>query len=195
MLPCEIQTRRVLISVDSLFHSGKEGDSSFEKRNFIKLVPFALEKLYRGDWSILFYSLAGVKDYSILVSILQRFELWLFADCAEDKPLIFSSVESSSPEVLMLSLLERHFSAQLDNEKVSLSVILSDPLLGKVIHNYSRGRLSVHLSPAVWVNITALELSILDSYLLTPDEKVRNESSISGGTGDLCGERGNLFPS
>lgn len=167
----------LLIGVDSLF-AGSPADFIPGQSDLLGLNYPSLEKAYRNGWTLIYWSWRCPRQYTTIVEFLKHYKLWELTDPRMEDSLLLATKSQETKYKTYLSLLERHFGANLDNGVVRLAILESDSLIAKQLQSYVAHRAKVHESPRCWLNMVALSPELLDGYLLPePLELAACESS------------------
>lgn len=160
------RAKYLIVAVDALFGPLTNKQSLPPITDFLTLTIPALEKAYRGGWTIFFWTWRGKQHYTALVKLLQDLCLWDFCDPASDEALLIRRPKpQETPSVTKLTLLENRFGEVLDSYSSDVVIIEVDPDIANSVRSYVGDRATVHMSPSVWLNMVAVSPERLDKYL------------------------------
>jgi hypothetical protein len=126
----------------------------------------ALEKAYRAGWSISYWTAITRKRYGAVVKHLQDSQFWNYIDPESEDFLLMRYPSLGEVAVTTkLTLLEQNFGHDLDSGKRRIVLVESDLDTARALKAYALHRISIHLSPRVWLNLTAVGPEMLDAYL------------------------------
>lgn len=160
----------LIIDFDSLFDSGNKNRDLFEIRpeDIWCAVPFALDKLYRNHWKIsLWSSRKRTQFYKITKTLLETEVYYSILKGSRDDCLIkeLNKNKNLNLACVKLSLFETAYGKELDSG-CKISMIESSKEEAEVLQGYLKSKVSINLSPRIWLEILAVDDSQLDSLLI-----------------------------
>lgn len=171
--------RFLLVSVDSLFSVQEVNKPLLPASDVFTLAFYALEKAYRGGWTILFWTWRNKQHYASIINLLQEASLWDFCDPFTDEALLIRRpLVNESRIITKLTLLETRFGQVLDTKSADLIIIESDSDIALAVQSYVKDRAVVHMAPYAWLNMVAISPHRLDSYLKTTEKGKTYEFTI-----------------
>lgn len=144
----------------------------FDRRLPLEFINPALSKLIQCGWSVALWTTRPQNQTIQIIASLEKAGLWdKFQLLAKD--LVLHSIEvppdwDYSIETVKLSLLEKYFREELESGRKFVA-IERDPMEAAILKEYAQGRVIVHMSPEVWVNIISVEHRELLSVLLATE--------------------------
>jgi hypothetical protein len=136
-------------------------ESNVTSDNCYSAVLPALEKMALSGWLVSFWTTRPKKQTFRIIKTLREVGIWKTAQTLSGTPLLLNSSElpdngNFSPATEKLTLFERVY-GKLSDDEWSLAAIEADPLEANILQSYTGSRVTVHISPRIWLEILMME--------------------------------------